>query len=336
MNIERGVLKTDPRRWSAAALRAAAASCGVQPVYRSGPGALLDGTMAVDGAAGLTWQHMDARLLADAELRFAMPPGLTCILVDTGTLPLCLDGERPLVLGPGEALLVHNRDPWPLRRVLEAGVMLRKAVLRAEPGALRALLGDQPRAAPLLARTALLGPWQASAALCRRLAAFLEPTDGPCRRVRALAAAWGLLAEALDEALRRPAAEVVVPLHAPALRGVAARLRAEIERALAAAGPVTVERVAQAVGVSAVTARRVFARTHGIALGEYLRRRRLEGARQALLEGATVGEAARRAGYRHSANFIAAFRRTFGLTPEQWRARHAGGGAGGGISTRGR
>ncbi|WP_370979787.1 helix-turn-helix transcriptional regulator [Agaribacterium sp. ZY112] len=50
----------------------------------------------------------------------------------------------------------------------------------------------------------------------------------------------------------------------------------------------------------------------------YLRERRLQIARDALIRGeASIGEAAYLAGYKHSSNFCSAFKKTFGLTPGQ-------------------
>ena len=55
---------------------------------------------------------------------------------------------------------------------------------------------------------------------------------------------------------------------------------------------------------------------------EYQRGRRLQLAREALeREGASVNEAAWRAGYNSPANFATAFKRHFGITPRQVRAR---------------
>lgn len=80
--------------------------------------------------------------------------------------------------------------------------------------------------------------------------------------------------------------------------------------------------LARNAGVSARTLQRQFALVHGVAVFDYARRRRLDAARELLeREGATVAQAAYRAGYAHAANFATAFKRRFGISPSQARSR---------------
>ena len=80
--------------------------------------------------------------------------------------------------------------------------------------------------------------------------------------------------------------------------------------------------IAREAGVSVRTLQRQFQSAHGVGLFHYLRERRLDRARDALeREGVTVAQAAHGAGYASAANFTTAFRRRFGLSPKQVRAR---------------
>lgn len=80
--------------------------------------------------------------------------------------------------------------------------------------------------------------------------------------------------------------------------------------------PLTVEALARNTSMSASTLQRVFKSAYGSTIMEFIRTRRLELARQKLLEeGITVGEAAHLAGYSSSANFSTAFQREFGYPP---------------------
>lgn len=80
--------------------------------------------------------------------------------------------------------------------------------------------------------------------------------------------------------------------------------------------------LARHAGLGVRTLQRQFAAMHGVGVLEYARRRRLELARDLLEhEGATVSQAAHRAGYAHPANFATAFNRYFGLPPGRVRRR---------------
>ncbi|AKH20584.1 helix-turn-helix transcriptional regulator [Sedimenticola thiotaurini] len=78
----------------------------------------------------------------------------------------------------------------------------------------------------------------------------------------------------------------------------------------------SVETLARNSSMSPSTLQRLFKRAYGSTIMEFIRTRRLEQARQKLLEdGITVGEAAHCAGYSSTANFSTAFQRAFGYPP---------------------
>ena len=80
----------------------------------------------------------------------------------------------------------------------------------------------------------------------------------------------------------------------------------------------SVEAVARQAGVSASGLQRLFRSAHGLSVFEYMRRARLERARDMLGAGeCTIQEAASLSGYSSAANFATAFRRQFGTTPKQ-------------------
>lgn len=70
--------------------------------------------------------------------------------------------------------------------------------------------------------------------------------------------------------------------------------------------------------MSPSTLRSKFQVAYGMSVFGFVQRERLEAARRHLLAGASVGEAAEIAGYRHPANFATAFRQRFGAAPRQW------------------
>lgn len=84
--------------------------------------------------------------------------------------------------------------------------------------------------------------------------------------------------------------------------------------------PITLERVAREAGMSISTLQRAFRGTTNMTAVEYLRRRRLDRARDLLRRGAIgIAAAARMAGYSNTANFSTAFKRQFGTPPSRCR-----------------
>ncbi len=79
------------------------------------------------------------------------------------------------------------------------------------------------------------------------------------------------------------------------------------------------------LGISISTLQRRFKAKYNITVHHYLRQKRLEHARKALIiDGLSIGEAAFSAGYDHVANFITAFKKQYNVTPAQLRKQHLG------------
>jgi AraC family transcriptional activator of tynA and feaB len=86
----------------------------------------------------------------------------------------------------------------------------------------------------------------------------------------------------------------------------------------------TADEVAAAIGCSRTRLYRVFAQA-GLAVGDHLREIRLTRARAALetaTDGGSLGTLAFQCGYSDLSAFGKAFRRRFGMSPSEWRARH--------------
>jgi AraC-like DNA-binding protein len=78
-------------------------------------------------------------------------------------------------------------------------------------------------------------------------------------------------------------------------------------------------------GVSVRTLERVFRRDVGTDFETWRRQLRLMNAVERLVAGASVKQVAYAVGYRQPSAFVAAFRRSFGLTPKAWTAALAAG-----------
>ncbi|GAA0566696.1 helix-turn-helix transcriptional regulator [Halomonas salifodinae] len=77
----------------------------------------------------------------------------------------------------------------------------------------------------------------------------------------------------------------------------------------------SLEALASRAAMSPSTLVRRFKAAYGCSPIDYLRRRRLARARELLLSGHSVQQAAHLSGYRHASNFITAFRRAYGVSP---------------------
>jgi AraC-like DNA-binding protein len=84
--------------------------------------------------------------------------------------------------------------------------------------------------------------------------------------------------------------------------------------------PWTITELAEQAGLTRTSFHAKFFRAFGVGPMDYLRARRLEAAREALLyQGISVTDAAFQAGYTNPANFATAFRRRFGVAPSSLR-----------------
>jgi AraC family transcriptional regulator len=86
------------------------------------------------------------------------------------------------------------------------------------------------------------------------------------------------------------------------------------------AGPLGVTRIAQAVGVHPVTLARAFRRRYHCTMGDYVRRRRIERAKQELRNSrARLAEIAAANGFADQSHFSRLFRHYTGMTPSHFR-----------------
>ena len=85
--------------------------------------------------------------------------------------------------------------------------------------------------------------------------------------------------------------------------------------------PLSIDTIARETGASVSSVQRHFKEHFGITVFDFIRRTRLEQARDALeRQGTTIAQAAFIAGYTSTANFTTAFKKTYGVTPRYRRA----------------
>jgi AraC-like DNA-binding protein len=122
-----------------------------------------------------------------------------------------------------------------------------------------------------------------------------------------------LLGVLLDELTHEPLAPIELPMPIDAR----ARRAAELLRAVVDEEP-DVQAIASRAGASVRTLERYFHAETGLSFGVWRQRARLVRAMTQLANGATVTAAGLAAGYASTSAFVAAFRRTVGITPGRY------------------
>lgn len=284
-------------------------------------GALLEGRCTFSQVALDMQIHVNDSLeTASAHGSFVVPPKLTITVLLEGDLDVALDGQ-PLIMsarqGPSGHLWI-NRRPARLERWVRAGERIRKVTVSLPLPMSAAGHGIPCGVARMVAglpagQTVLR--WTPTARTIRYAEEILSASAEPisCSPLESTIAALGIIRSAFSQYDFIGARDV---LPSPSTRDVT-RAREARELILRSIDePLPLADIASRIGMSVSTLQRVFKAAFGTTVNEFIRTRRLELARLALVEqGATVGEAAFRAGYSSAANFSTAFQRAFGYSP---------------------
>lgn len=276
-------------------------------------------------ALGLNVHLNDCVEQHNAQVHCSLPPRLTVVLILEGTLEANID-EYPLKLNAGngpQACLWLNRRSAQLERWLHEGQRMRKVVISVPFEQLSFLFGSQDtgqlRCLSQAQKEFSFLQWKPSAHAIRYAEELLasKKTPSPLDKLDTSIAALTLLRHALMHALQTCASDECSPgrcalstRDAKRARQVRQYLLQHIHRTL------SMKTLASQAGMSVSTMQRVFKNTYHMTVMEFVRTRRLELARLALLEdGATVSEVAYQAGYSCVSNFSTAFLREFGYQP---------------------
>ncbi|WP_355660390.1 helix-turn-helix domain-containing protein [Halomonas salifodinae] len=227
---------------------------------------------------------------------------LLIVAVMEGRVRLGLAGrERWLTTGEAYTLRLDGRE------ILAAhqpdGQRLRTLSLALSEAALGQWCDSLPAAAPYA--------WSLPNALALTLEqGYRSDLAGQSRRLFLQGLALQLLAQGLTPpAQERLPATATATTPARRLEAVRRLLEEHPEREHDLAA------LASLAAMSPSTLARRFRAAYGCSPIDYLRRRRLARARELLLGGHSVQQAAHLSGYRHASNFITAFRRAYGVSP---------------------
>lgn len=278
---------------------------------------------------GLSLHWSDCEELQDFVTENSVGPRVSFVLFLQGQSRVSY-GDLALTLGHSstrrapEGIAVSVNEPVRFRREARRGSHIRKLVVSLTPEWFEGCgegVGDRDGAIRRFMRSHLVPrAWKPSPRLLTLADQMLNPPG-----YDALLGSLYLESRALDiacEALTSLGDE-----SGSAMQGLRPREYQRLQRLVALldsgeADDWTLEHIARDAGVNATTLQRQFRVLKGMTLFEYQRSRRLNQARRALEgEGASVAEAAWQAGYSSPANFATAFKRQFGISPRQVRAR---------------
>lgn len=273
---------------------------------------------------GLSLHWSDYEELQDFVTENVVGPRLSFVLfldgqseVSYGDLPLTFGQSDPRHRPEGVALAMN--EPVLFRRQARRGRHIRKLVVSLAPEWFEAA-GAEVGSTVQRFMQSHLAPrvWQPSTRLLTLAEQMLNPPgyDPLLERLYLESRALDITCEALGSLGERAPCASLRPHEHQRVQRLTELLDS------GAADGWTLEHIAQEVGVNANTLQRQFRELRGMTLFEYQRTRRLLQARQALeRDGISVNEAAWRAGYNSPANFATAFKRQFGISPKQVRAR---------------
>ena len=287
---------------------------------------LLQGRMRLhELQPGLFLRLADVRDLYDLISESELNPGLKIAVLLRGRAEVAFGHRRLQLHGGGSpsAVMVALDRAAPFRRWGHRCGYERSLTMTLSPSWLQDRLGLARASQALHNRHLDRAFWQPSPFILSALEQLfdgLESQPTPAWRLQLEGLALALLGEAL--------ASIGSPLASRHLAPVTRPSRLQRLWQLVASGEVdalTQRQLAERLGMSVSQLQRRFHDEVGESLGSYLRRRRLESARHALMhEGISVEEAAARAGYTSAANFATAFKRAFGLTPSHCAKQRGG------------
>lgn len=280
--------------------------------------------------SGLVLHATDASDLHDTTTRVVHGAGLTISLFLEGEADIMLGGRR-LHLGVADGAagaLMARAEPDLFVRQGRRGTRVRKVNVFIPAGWLEQVQRDDAAHRAVLAfaqEHRASARWRPSAHMLALAEQVLAPPQyGPLlaglyvesRVMELVGEALGVLgapAEAPGTGLR--------PRERQRMWSVHDFIEAQLHRDLSLRD-LSLEEIAREAGMSVNALQRAFRATFGTTVFDYVRRRKLERARDGLVaEGLTVAQAAYVAGYGSAANFATAFKRAFGVSPKDWRDR---------------
>ncbi|MCE8020027.1 helix-turn-helix transcriptional regulator [Halomonas sp. MCCC 1A11036] len=274
-----------------------------QPPGAAGQAILRGRILELSPAAGMQLVASDIEVLQRYDSRSHRPAPLAIIVMLEGHAEIGL-GEKRLALTSGMALSVRLDEREGLQAMQLPNQRIRALTLALDTPRLTDALGGrrQPPGSSLHA-------WTLPTGLQQLLdQALNSPLAGMASRLQWEGLALQLLAHGLPPELDISSARL-----SPGEWQRLERVREQLQRCPAHSHRLSA--LAELAAMSPATLRRKFQAAYGSSIFDFLRERRLEHARELLLQGHGIERAAQCAGYRHANNFTTAFRQRYGYPP---------------------
>lgn len=266
----------------------------------------------------------DSVEVRDYEARALLQPAITISLILKGRVEGTIAGQ-PFVLdaqdGPCGYIWSMN-EPASWTRAIRKDMHVRKVNISVDRNW---LLGEMERAGPQDDLCAYLqglmhGPlevqhWAPSHRALSLAEQILQPDEGFAilEQIHLESRALELLCEAFV-ALSGAGPVSDAPDQSARAQMIRDFIEDRLEENLNLAG------IARELGMAVNSMQRIFKATYDMTVMDYIRERRLEIAKEAMIcDGLTIGQAAFKAGYKSAANFATAFKRVYGVSPSSIR-----------------
>jgi AraC-like DNA-binding protein len=271
--------------------------------------------------SGFRFTFSDIEVLEAYESESLGHAPLLMLIVLEGRVVLKL-GAVEQTLTPGTAVSMHLHPDYPLTALQPGQPRLRIVNLAFDPGAVRLghvsptlrHLNLQPQA-PLIT-------WEVPKALLALLNEYAYGSLQPAQQLLVLEGLAlqlvGLGTPATDlpeqtEVQNNPGASAQAPILPLPQRQRLELVRQHLE--FSPHQPHSLAELARIAAMSPSGLRAKFRAAYGMPVFDYLRKCRLNLARQHLQQGYSVQQAANKVGYNHASNFATAYRRAFGISP---------------------
>ncbi len=280
--------------------------------------------------SGLVLHATDTYDAHDLTNEIVQHAGITCSLFLEGRVAVKM-GDRSFDFGPGktseysklEGTVVARARPERFVRYSKRGAHIRKVNVTVTPEWLeRDELGLSANSA--ISRFSYdhlsFVRWKPSPRLVAVAEQILHPPvyTSLLRELYLESRAIEIVAEAMH-AIAQPDPVIPSSTLRPRDRQRVANVRELIENSLDRS--FTLEEIARQSGMSTNTLQRMFHLAYGMTVFDFVRKAKLQRARDALeRDGVSISEAAHLAGYTSAANFSTAFKRVYGIPPKLFRS----------------
>jgi len=275
---------------------------------------------------GLSMHTVDAVERQNTHSSFELPPGLSFNFIFKGKVDFSFAGQRYILAPQGRtaccsAILNNSHDL--LSRSMSEGMHIKKVNVFVEQQWLEArckTTSDVEMLTRIFSNKRVFSwlPNKSTLDKAKRLlelskaTSFSDKLEAEFLTVQLLSSCMETVNTCLDELDQAS----IVPIRKQKLS-----LKKQIEALLEKHS--SLHEIAIALGMSERTLQRKFQATYQQTASNFLKQKRMESAKKALvIEGKSIGEAAYIAGYNHPSNFVNAFKKAFGITPSEFVRRH--------------